>query len=105
MYPFLLVFSRSGGLVWCGVAAVEALAALDRRQCRRSFEERFTAARMVENYVRVYEELVEEPVSSPGRSALPGRGISIPVPALVAAEERQPAAWLDQAGVNGSRPR
>ena len=72
------------------VAAVEALAALDRRQCRRSFEERFTTARMVENYVRVYEELVEEPVLSPGRSALPEQGISIPVPALVAAEERQP---------------
>ena len=36
------------------VAAVEALAALDRRLCRRSFEERFTVARMVENYVRVY---------------------------------------------------
>ena len=87
------------------VAAVEALAALDRRLCRRSFEERFTAARMVENYVRVYEELVEEPVSSPGRSALPEQGISIPVPAPVAAEARQPRAWLEQAGVNGSRPR
>jgi hypothetical protein len=34
------------------VAAIEALAALDRRLCRRSFEERFTVARMVENYVR-----------------------------------------------------
>ena len=84
------------------VAAVEALAALDRRQCRRSFEERFTAARMVENYVRVYEELIEEPVSSPGRSALPGRGIPISIPALAVAEERQPAALFDQAGVNGS---
>ena len=84
------------------VVAVQALAALDRRLCRRSFEERFTTARMVENYVRVYEDLVEEPVSSPGRSALPQQGISIPIPAPVAAEARQPRAWLEQAGVNGS---
>jgi glycosyltransferase involved in cell wall biosynthesis len=41
------------------VSAVEALAALDRRACRRSFEERFTAARMAENYVRVYESGIE----------------------------------------------
>jgi glycosyltransferase involved in cell wall biosynthesis len=41
------------------VSAVEALAALDRRACRRSFEERFTAARMAENYVRVYQRGIE----------------------------------------------
>jgi glycosyltransferase involved in cell wall biosynthesis len=82
------------------VAAVEALAALDRGLCRRSFEERFTVARMVENYVRVYGALVEEVVSSPGRSALPRQGIPIPVPAPVAAGE-----GLDQAAVNGSRLR
>jgi len=87
------------------VAAVEALAALDRTLCRRSFEERFTAARMAKNYVRVYEELVEDAVSSQGQAALPAAGIPIAVPAVVAAEERQPAAWLDQAGVDGSRPR
>jgi glycosyltransferase involved in cell wall biosynthesis len=63
------------------VAAVEALAALDRRLCRRSFEERFTAPLMAKNYVRVYEELVDEPVSSLGRSALREQGILIPVPA------------------------
>jgi glycosyltransferase involved in cell wall biosynthesis len=84
------------------VAAVEALAALDRRLCRRSFEQRFIAPLMAKNYVRVYEELVEEPVSSLGRSALREQGIVIPVPASVAADERQLSAWLDQAGVNGS---
>jgi hypothetical protein len=83
------------------VAAVEALAALDRKLCRSSFEERFTAARMAKNYVRVYEELVEEAVSSQGEPVLPSR--EIPIPAPVAAEERPPA-WVDQAGVNGSRP-
>jgi glycosyltransferase involved in cell wall biosynthesis len=83
------------------IAAVEALAAFDRRLCRRSFEERFTAARMAKNYVRVYEALVEEAVWSQGRAALPAEGIQIAVPALVA-EERQPAALFDQPGVNGS---
>jgi glycosyltransferase involved in cell wall biosynthesis len=87
------------------VAAVEALAALDRTLCRRSFEERFTTARMARDYVGVYEALVEEAVLSPGRAALPAAGIPIAIPALVAAEERQPAAWLDQTGVYGSRPR
>ena len=87
------------------VAAVEAVAALDRRLCRQSFEERFTAPLMARDYVRVYEELVEETVSSAGRAALPEQSISIPVPAPVAAEARQPRAWLDQASVNGSRLR
>jgi glycosyltransferase involved in cell wall biosynthesis len=85
------------------IAEVEALAALDRRLCRRSFEQRFTVARMAKNYVRAYEELAEETASSLGRSALPEPGI--PIPAAVAAEERQLRAWLDQAGVNGSPPR
>ena len=86
------------------IAAVEALAAFDRRMCRHSFEERFTAPRMAKNYVRVYQELVEEAVWSPGREALPAAGIQIAVPALVA-EERQPTALFDRAGVNGSPPR
>jgi glycosyltransferase involved in cell wall biosynthesis len=85
------------------IAAVEALAAFDRRLCRRSFEDRFTASRMARNYIRVYEELVEEAVWSPGRAALPAAGSQITVPALVA-EERQPTALFDRPGVDGSRP-
>jgi glycosyltransferase involved in cell wall biosynthesis len=81
------------------VAVVEALAALDRTLCRRSFEERFTTARMARDYVLVYEALVAEAVSSPGRAALPATEIPIAVPALVA--ERQPAAWFDRTGVDG----
>jgi glycosyltransferase involved in cell wall biosynthesis len=77
------------------VAALEALAVLDRTLCRRSFEERFTAARMARDYVRIYEALVEEGVPSLARAALPAEGSAIAVPALVAAEERQSAAWAD----------
>jgi hypothetical protein len=69
------------------IAAVEALAALDRTLCRRSFEERFTTTRMARDYVGVYKKaLAEEAVSSPSRAALPAAGIPIAVPALVAEE-------------------
>jgi glycosyltransferase involved in cell wall biosynthesis len=64
------------------VGAVEALAALDRRRCRRSFEQRFTTARMARDYVGVYAELVEEAASFPGRAALPAAEIPIGVPGL-----------------------
>ena len=37
------------------VAAVERAAALDRRRCRRAFEERFTAERMAHDYLAVYD--------------------------------------------------
>jgi glycosyltransferase involved in cell wall biosynthesis len=39
--------------------AVGSLASFDRRGCREAFESRFTAARMAEDYVRVYERLLE----------------------------------------------
>jgi glycosyltransferase involved in cell wall biosynthesis len=39
--------------------AVERLASFDRRRCREVFERRFTAARMAEDYVNVYEQLLE----------------------------------------------
>ena len=41
-----------------GVEAVGASAALDRRACRRVFEERFDAARMARDYLAVYRRLV-----------------------------------------------
>jgi glycosyltransferase involved in cell wall biosynthesis len=37
------------------VAAVERAATLDRAACRAEFEHRFTAERMADAYVRVYE--------------------------------------------------
>jgi len=40
------------------VAATRQVASIDRRVCRRSFEQRFTARRMVERHVSVYTEVV-----------------------------------------------
>ncbi len=40
--------------------AVGRLAGLDRRRCRETFEKRFTAARMAEDYVNIYEQLLEK---------------------------------------------
>jgi glycosyltransferase involved in cell wall biosynthesis len=82
-------------------AAVETLAALDRALCRRSFEERFTAARMAKNYVGVYDGLVDGAVSRQRRPALMS---GIPLPVAVAGKEDLPAAWLDQTAVRGSSP-
>src|SRR6185369_16070036 len=40
--------------------AVEKVASLDRRRCRRVFENRFTAPCMAEEYMRIYEQLLEK---------------------------------------------
>lgn len=46
------------------VAAVARLSEIDRRVCRRRFEERFTAKRMAQDYVTVYQGLAKtEPKS------------------------------------------
>ena len=41
------------------VAALERVPQLDRAECRRVFEERFSVARMARDYVRIYERVVE----------------------------------------------
>ena len=41
------------------VQAAERISQLDRRQCRRVFEERFSAGRMARDYIAVYENLVQ----------------------------------------------
>jgi glycosyltransferase involved in cell wall biosynthesis len=38
------------------VRAIDRLDRIDRRACRRAFEERFTSRRMAEDYVRVYQD-------------------------------------------------
>jgi glycosyltransferase involved in cell wall biosynthesis len=46
--------------------AVEGIAAIERRSCRRRFEERFSARRMSEDYLALYERLVNgqsEPIA------------------------------------------
>ena len=48
------------------VSAAERLAEIDRRQCRRVFEERFSVRRMAQDYVKVYETLAGQ--RRPGRA-------------------------------------
>jgi len=42
------------------VSAVRRVASLDRKRCRREFEQRFTATRMARDYVSIYSRLLEE---------------------------------------------
>jgi glycosyltransferase involved in cell wall biosynthesis len=61
--PEVLADGRTGFVVDNlndAVRAVGRAAALKRRDCRRLFEERFAAARMARDYVRVYERLLEK---------------------------------------------
>ena len=46
------------------VKAIDRLSAIDRARCRRSFEERFTSARMTQEYVRVYDDVLGDCVLS-----------------------------------------
>jgi len=41
------------------VDAVRRVPELSRRRCREVFEQRFTAARMAQDYVRAYERLIK----------------------------------------------
>ena len=40
------------------VAAIPSLSSIDRRQCRSSFERRFTVDRMIRDYLQVYQQLI-----------------------------------------------
>jgi glycosyltransferase involved in cell wall biosynthesis len=42
------------------VEAVERIPSIDHRQCRAIFERRFSARRMCNHYLRVYERVIEE---------------------------------------------
>ena len=42
------------------VKAVEKVEKIDRKICRRTFEERFTAKKMAENYVKVYQQILKK---------------------------------------------
>jgi len=59
--PELIEHGKNGFLVAdCAeaVAHVARVAEIDRAQCRRTVEERFTADRMVEQYIEVYERIL-----------------------------------------------
>ncbi len=42
------------------VEAIERIPSIDRRECRAVFEERFSARRMCNDYLRVYERVIED---------------------------------------------
>lgn len=46
------------------VKAVQAIPRISRLECRRVFEERFTARRMAEDYIRVYRRLIDSRIDS-----------------------------------------
>ena len=50
------------------VKAMPCISALDRQRCRRAFEQRFTAERMVQDYLRAYKNLVNLPEETSERS-------------------------------------
>jgi glycosyltransferase involved in cell wall biosynthesis len=66
---------RTGFIVDDMEEAIEAtrhVPSLDRRECRRSFEQRFTARRMVERHVSVYSELINARASLRDKVAVAG---------------------------------
>jgi len=65
--PEIVIDGRTGFLVDDvdgAVAAVGRLGELRREDCRRLVEERFTASRMVDDYIRVYESILGGSVRS-----------------------------------------
>ncbi len=60
------------------VRAIPGLLALDRKAIRARFEERFSAARMSTDYVRLYQKMLREHAASDGRlSTLAARSANI----------------------------
>jgi glycosyltransferase involved in cell wall biosynthesis len=53
------------------ICALGGVLALDRGRVRRRYEERFTAARMAKDYVRIYERLIAEPAGRGEDTAAP----------------------------------
>jgi glycosyltransferase involved in cell wall biosynthesis len=51
------------------VEAVQRISSIDRRQCRAIFEERFSSRRMCDDYLRVYERVINETATSNDRFA------------------------------------
>ena len=50
------------------VSQVEKLVTIDRRRCRQVFDERFTAQRMTNDYVKIYQQLITDAAALPGAS-------------------------------------
>jgi len=60
------------------VAAIKRIGELDRRRVRARFEERFTAKRMADDYLRLYEALLQDETRRALRSVrmLDGRNVA-----------------------------
>ena len=48
---------------------------LDRRECRRAFEQRFSAERMADHYLQLYKRLIGAARSSRVSGAVPIQGV------------------------------
>jgi hypothetical protein len=57
------------------VEAVRRIPELSRRDCRTAFERRFTAARMAEDYLGLYDRMVKLFVAAPA-TELPPQGVA-----------------------------
>ncbi len=60
------------------VASLEQLDTIDRRACRRHIQQNFSLARMVQDYIDVYRQVVEEHQFKPHRL----EPSSIPIPIM-----------------------
>ena len=61
--PEVIEDGRTGFIVQSmeeAAQAVERVLEIDRLECRKAFEERFTSRRMAEDYLRIYERLLAE---------------------------------------------
>ncbi|HEY8503495.1 MAG TPA: glycosyltransferase, partial [Gemmataceae bacterium] len=79
--PEVLRHGRTGFLVESQEEAAEAvrrIGELDRAECRRAFEERFSARRMASDYLRVYRQVLARHA---GRSAVRDPALPALVPA------------------------
>jgi glycosyltransferase involved in cell wall biosynthesis len=75
------------------VAALQQVLALDRRAVRRRFEERFSATRMVKDYVSVYHKLLHDADGRQADDRAPTRR-----------RERTPEPHREAIGTNGTKP-
>ena len=65
--PEIVEHGRTGFIVDSledAIAAVQKVGSIDRRACRAAFEKRFTARRMAQDYLTIYEKISAEPDAS-----------------------------------------
>jgi glycosyltransferase involved in cell wall biosynthesis len=71
--PEVITHGHDGFVVTGIEEAVEAAASdvIDRHNCRKTYEERFSVRKMAEGYVEVYERVIMSPPSAPDVDAAP----------------------------------